>query len=198
MDPQVGTSFIPKRPLGETARGSASGFLFLVSLLIFIASIVAGGGAFGYGVLLNQQVASKSASLANAQGAFDPPAIQDLLRVDARIQNARRVMDKHTAPSALFAFLSQNTLATVQFTAMNYAISADGSASLTLDGQAKTFSDVALQSDAFGGGKILKDVIFSSINVAQNGVTFTVKATVSPSFLLYKSTLANQTTPTTQ
>lgn len=194
MDPQVGASFIPKKPLGENGRGpGASGFFFLIGMILFIASILAAGAAFAYGALLNQQITQKSASLDKAQGAFDLPSIQDLLRIDSRMQSARAVMDKHVAPSGLFALLSDATLATVQFTSLDYVVASDGSAALTLEGQAKSFSDVALQSDSFGASKKLKDVIFSNIKVGNNGiVTFSVKATAVPNLLLYGIALSTQ------
>jgi hypothetical protein len=47
MDPQVSASFIPKKPLEEVRGGAgASGLIFLLALLIFIASLVAAGALF--------------------------------------------------------------------------------------------------------------------------------------------------------
>jgi len=191
MDPQVGTSFIPKQPLTNTPmRGSGFGLIFLIALLIFIASLVAAGAAFLYQQYLQNAIVSKSHSLALAQGAYDPAVIQDLERLDTRINQAEILLKSHIAASGLFAFLSTQTLQNVYFTAFTYELKPDGSVSLTLQGVADSFSTVALQSDQFGNSKYLKDVIFSSIAVAQNGtVTFGVSATVDPSVVSYVNSL---------
>ena len=100
------------------------------------------------------------------------------------------MLNKHIAPSALFSFLSQQTLEKVSFKTFSYAVQTDGSAKITLAGTADSFSTVALQSDQFGSSKVLKDVVFSGIAVATDGsVDFTVSATVDQSLLSYAASL---------
>lgn len=193
MDPQVQASFIPKKPLdtGIRPRGAGFGLLFLIALLVFIASIVAAGAVFLYQQYLQNAIASKSNSLTLAEGAFDPSTIEDLLRLDSRINNAESLLAKHVAPSALFDFLSQQTLQNVSFSSFDYELQSDGSATLSLTGQADSFSTVALQSDQFGASQALKDVVFSNISVDQTGkIAFSVQATVEPALLLYSNALS--------
>lgn len=160
------------------------------SLLLFLASLAAAGGVFLYGQYLNNSIAAKADSLKRAEGAYDPGVIEDLIRLDSRIIEARELMQKHVAPTALFTFLSTATLESVQFTNFNYALEADGSALISLDGIARSFSAVALQSDNFGASRALRNVIFSDIAVGETGaVSFKVSATVDPSLLLYSKTL---------
>jgi len=187
MDPQVSTSFIPKQALNaEKARTGGVGLFLLISILIFVLSIIAAGAAFAYTGLLNQRLAGQKASLDLQKGAFDPATIQDLLRLDSRLQQSRALLTKHVAPSAIFNFLAQNTLVNVQFTSFDYALNTDGSANLQLNGTADSFSTIALQSDALGKSSVLKDVIFSGINIgADNRVSFNVSAVVDPSLLSY-------------
>lgn len=194
MDPQVSTSFIPKAALtAEKARGGGVGLFFLISLLIFIISIIAAGGAFAYTGILNTKLASQKASLTLQQGAFDPATINDLLRLDSRITQAKQLLNQHVAPSAIFTFLAQNTLVNVQFTSFTYSLNDDGSASIELDGITDSFATIALQSDALGASSALKDVIFSDIGVDQTGrVTFTVSATVEPDLISYSKQQATQ------
>ncbi|MDE1924827.1 MAG: hypothetical protein KGH79_01445 [Patescibacteria group bacterium] len=201
MDPQVQASFIPKKPLdtGVRSRGAGFGLLFLISLLVFIASIVAAGSVFLYQQYLTKAIADKSHSLTLAEGAFDPSVIEDLLRLDSRINNANSLLSKHVAPSALFDFLSQQTLQNVSFSSFGYSLQNDGSATLTLTGEADSFSTVALQSDQFGASQTLKNVVFSNISVGQTGkITFSVSAVVVPALLRYSGSLsgaANITQP---
>jgi hypothetical protein len=187
MDPQVNTSFIPKAALtAEKARSGGIGLFLLISILIFILSIIAAGGAFAYTGILNSNLAKNKADLAQQQGAFDPATIQELLKLDSRIEQGKLLLNKHVASSALFNFLSQNTLVNVQFSSFNYLLNADGTATVQLEGSADSFSTIALQSDALGKSSALKDVVFSGIAVdTSNRVTFTVNATVDPSLISY-------------
>lgn len=194
--PQAPTSFIPKKPFETGAtyneRGGA-GFLFFISLFIFIASVVAAGGVFAYQGILNSSIAGKQGSLKKDEAAFDPQTISDLVRMDARINAAGTLLNKHVAPSAVFAFLSQQTLQRVQFTNFQYTLNSDGSAAVVLAGTADGFSTVALQSDQFGAASgVLKDVLFSDIKTGNGGsITFSVSATVSAAFINYAKNLGN-------
>lgn len=193
MDPQVPASFIPKKPLNvETRARAGGGLLFLLSLLIFVASLIAGGATFLYGQYLTTAITAKDESLKRAEAAYDPGVIQDLIRLDARIGEARTRMDKHVAPTALFSLLSTETLESVQFTGFEYSLLSDGSAEIAMSGTGKNFSAVALQSDQFGASRLLRNVVFSDIAIGEAGeVTFKVSATVDPTLLLYRKTLSN-------
>lgn len=172
------------------------GLLFFLALLIFIASLVAGGASFLYRQYLKGAIASKDESLKRAEAAYDAGVIQDLVRLDARITEAKSLMDKHVAPSAFFTYLSNTTLESVQFMDFSYGLSGDGSADIRLGGKGKSFSAVALQSDQFGASRVLKNVVFSEIKVDGTGVvTFAVTATVDPSLLLYRKSLTQGSSP---
>lgn len=188
MDPAAQGSFIPKQSLAAANRGSSFGLVFLIALLIFVMSIVAAGAAFGYTRLLEGQLARKDTQLTLAEGAFNAGTIQSLVRMDSRLVQAKTLLQKHVAPSALFSFLSTIVLERVQFRSLDFTLGQDGGATITLTGAADSFSTVALQSDQFGASKVLRDVIFSGISVNENGrVTFTVNATVLPELLLFSS-----------
>lgn len=191
-------SFIPKKPLTE-ARGGGRGFsglVFLVAVLVFVASVAAAGGAFMYQRLLQQSLDSKKNSLAKYQEAFDLPSIQALVRFDSRIREAKTILASHVSPSAIFAFLSEQTLERVQFLSMKYELGDDGVGSISLEGVTNSFSTIALQSDQLGASKALKDIVFSDITVEEGGkVSFTVSAKVDPALLLYSKNLTTQALP---
>lgn len=187
MDPQVPTSFIPKKPLvGEGRSGGSSGLITLLAILIFVASVVAAGGAFAYGKYLDRAIADKDSSLKKAEGAFDTASIVDLSRLDIRLGEARELLGSHVAPSGVFTFLSATTLERVQFTSLTLDIGGDGSGKILLSGVADSFSSLALQSDQFSAAKVLRDVVFSGISTDTAGrVQFSVSASVDPSLLSY-------------
>ena len=193
MDPVGQGSFIPKQSLAAAGRGGGMGLVFLLAIIIFALSIVSAGAAFGYTQILKNTIAGKDESLRKAEGAFNPGTIQDLLRLDNRLTQARLLLQKHVAPSALLYFLSTITLERVQLNSFEMGLNSNGSASLTVTGSADSFSSVALQSDQFGATKLLKDVIFSGISVNESGkIGFTVTATVDPSLMLYSSSITQQ------
>lgn len=199
MDPVAQGSFIPKQSLAAASRGSGMGLLVLLAILIFIMSLVAAGAAYGYQYYLTGQIASKDASLRAAEGAFNPGTIQELVRMDSRLNQAETLLGKHVAPSAIFYFLSTITLERVQLTSLDYNLQPDGSATLALGGTADSFSSVALQSDQFGSSKSLRDIIFSGINVNDSGkVNFSVNASVDPALISYSKNLQQQAATQTQ
>lgn len=158
----------------------------LISVLIFVASLLAAGGAFAYGAYLDKAIASKKESLKTAEGAFDIRSIQDLERLDVRLDEAEHLIQNHIAPSGLFTFLSSATLERVQFTSLSLEISSDGAGHITMAGVADSFSSLALQSDQFSVAKVLRNVIFSGIATDSTGrVIFSVSADVDHSLLSY-------------
>lgn len=152
-------------------------------------SVVAAGAAFAYQGYLSSSIDSKKTSLQRSEGAYDLPVIQDLVRIDSRLGQAKVLLQRHTAPSAVFDILSQLTLARVQLTSFDYALQSDGSAQLRLAGVGDSFSTVALQSDQFGSSRVLHDIVFSGVTVDQGGVSFSVTATVDPAAISYAKSL---------
>ncbi len=200
MDNPLQPSFIPKKPLsGPSVRssGAAFGMFFvLVATLIFVASLFAAGGAFVFKGFLHSSIASKSDTLQKAEAAFDPSTIQDLVRLDARINNAESLLQKHITALSIFNFFAQQTLQNVQFTGFTYELQENGSAQVSLTGISDGFATVALQSDQFGASKVLKNVVFSNIVVNATGrIGFNVKADLDPSLLSYAKNLTAAPVP---
>ena len=197
MDAQPQASFIPKKPLetGPLSRAGGSawgGLVFLICLFIFIVSIVGAVGVFAYKLYLTNSIASKADFLKKAEGAFDPSVIQELIRIDSRINQAQLLLQKHVAPSGIFKFLEAQTLGQVQFDSFDYVLGDNDTAQVTLKGQADNFSTIALQSDQFSASKVLKNVVFSGILLGTNGkISFTVVANVNPSLINYAKNLGS-------
>jgi len=189
------TSFIPKRPLVENAAPMRShvGILWFIVLILFIASLLAAGGAFVFQQYLQNSIRTQSDSLARAQAAYDPAVINNIIRLDSRIIQTKALLQNHIAPSSIFAFLGNITLQNVRFSDFSYSINPNGSAALTLNGEALDFASVALQSDAFSQNRNLKDVLFSDINIdgGTGHIVFNVSAIVDSSLLLYRNSYAS-------
>src|SRR3989344_2769871 len=169
MDPTPQSSFIPKQPLNAPSRsGIFGGLLFIIAFGVFVVSLAAAGGVLAYGNILQGQLADKDKSLRADQNAFDPKTIEEYVRLDTRMVQARALISRHVDPLPVFDFLSTIALQKVQFTSF----------------------DFTLQSDASGATRDLKDVIFSGVNIGAVGaVTFSVDATIDKSRILFSNTL---------
>ncbi len=192
MPPQVRTSFIPKKQIiaGPAVSSGGVGLLFLVSLIIFVGSIVLGGGAFAYQKYLSQSIQSKGDSLARARAAFEPATIQDLTRLDKRLTQVHKLLDSHTAPSSIFDLLAATTLSSIAYTQFDFSVGPDGKNLLKLHGKAPAFDAVALQSDQMNTLRMLHDVIYSGFAVSKEGIVdFDVNATIDPALTNYRTVL---------
>lgn len=188
MEPQFRTSFIPKQPIAQTAQSPSrvASFVTLAALIVFLISLALALSAFLYEQFLKTSIARKGESLQRAEAAFDPALLQELTRLDARINSADELLGKHVAASALFRFLEEGTLASVRFNSFNYAVTADNRITLAMRGEASSFGAVALQSDVFGKSRFIREPIFSNLTLNQEGnVVFDLSAFVSPDLVSF-------------
>lgn len=196
--PELKTSFIPKRPLTQPESAGASsrrpvGIVMLIMLALFLLSLVLTGGLYFYKALLEQQVKSMSASVDRARTAIDPALIERVTRFDGRIDAAEQVIEKHRVVSPLFALLERLTLPTVRFEMFRFAVDERGKLILSLSGEAKSYSALALQADLFGEDASIKEPIFSNLRLnAEGNVSFDFSAVVNPPSLSFKELFAGR------
>lgn len=197
METKFQTSFIPKQPVTDTVHQSSSaGLLFLITFVLFIASIAAAGGVYLYGQYVNQAIVEGKKQLDRNENAFDPTTIQELTRLNDRISSADILIKQHMAVSNLFAVLSDTTLKNVRFNDFSYAKAGDGKVNITMKGQATSYETVALQSRAFtdpGLRNVFRSPIFGDLNLDQSGnVTFSFSASVDPALVSYYKTIKDR------
>lgn len=206
MDGNFQASFIPKKPLVPT-QGAQShthvSIFSILSVLIFIVSIVAAVGVVLWVRILEQSVEESKVTLQRSRESFDPRLIDELKRVNTRIDVAKELMQKHLAISNFFDVIESFTLRSVRFSNFSYIFEPDtNNILLSMNGEAESFSAIALQSDVLGKTKSLVNPILSNLAQTEKGrITFTLNATVPPSILLYKDTVvgaASTTTPALQ
>lgn len=199
MEPEFKTSFMPKQPIApqpqRALRGGSVSLMFLLTLIVFLVAVLASSGLFLYQQFLISSIERKSQDLESARASFEPALIQELTRLDARIETAESLLGSHVALSQLFVFLESNTVSSVQFNDFRFAALSDEGATITMNGKARNFGSVALQSDRFGDSSVIQEPIFSNLNVDAFGdVTFTVDAFINPRLLSYRASL-NQRAP---
>jgi hypothetical protein len=191
MESKISTSFIPKKVLNTAPKrdkGSNIGIVFLITLIIFISVIALAVSAFLYQQFLVQDINRKKSSLERARAAFDPNLIQELSRLDDRIQASNSILDNHQIVSSLFDLLENITLKSISFDNFSYKTDEAGRVSIVMDGRASNFSSVALQSDVFSDSKFIEEPIFSNLNLDNKGnVIFNFAAFINPQLVLYKN-----------
>lgn len=190
------TSFIPKKSLTaptRQAKGSSIGVFFLFTLVIFIGVIALAIGVFLYQQFIIKSIEQKSASLERASAAFEPAIIQEISRLDVRINSAQDILDNHKAISAFFDLLEVSTLKSVSFENLDYRTDESGRTTISMEGRARNFSSVALQSDIFGKNKFIQEPIFSNLNLDRKGdVIFNFSAFIDPRLISYEKAILSQ------
>lgn len=193
MDPRFQTSFIPKKPIVSTTSSRSSStvnLLTLVSTIIFVTTLALSGAAFFYKGIVAKQIESDKQTLERARGSFDPELIEQITRLDTRIETARTLLASHISVNPLFDFISTITLPSVRFRDFDYSYLSPEKISISMTGQARNYASVALQSDVLNAQKNLKEVTIGDMSLSGAGdISFSVSATVDPKVLLYSATL---------
>lgn len=200
MEQNTHTSFIPKKSLSTVSQRQAEqksrnniGVVFLLSLIIFVGAIAIAIGVFLYQQFLLQSIERKSASLERARAEFEPALIEEMSRLDTRIQSAKNILSEHKAASSFFNMLEDNTLVSIQFENLEYKTDETGRTKILMKGIASNFSSVALQSDIFGENKFIQEPIFSNLNLDDKGdVIFDFSAFIDPRIISYENTVISQ------
>ena len=196
MENSFQTSFIPKKTTQTSLAvvKEPKGFLFILSVIIFIITLVVAGGAFAYKKYLSNQESTLSTSLSKTRGGFEKSTIDELELFNKRTEVASLLLKNHATPSVIFGMLGEVTIPSVQYTSFNFQ-SNNGGYSVSLKGLAKDYRSIALQSDAFNTskGKSFKNVLFSDlVKDKNNNVSFNLKFDIDPGLLSFEKNLTKK------
>ncbi|MEA3399025.1 MAG: PilN domain-containing protein [Patescibacteria group bacterium] len=198
MDTQIKTSFIPKKPLATSKKKKEKrplGILSFISIIIILGVGFWIGGLFIYKNILVNQKAQLSESLKISRSSFELNTVSELENFNRKVNVSKDVLRSHHVITPLFDVLEEITLPSVQFTKFIYQ--ADNNKFLVLlDGLAKDYTSVALQSEEFNLNKsrYFKNVVFSDLTLSENldskgFVSFSLSFSIDPSLLSYENYL---------
>lgn len=185
------TSFIPKKQTSAVSSGGrikkkGSDLFTLVAFVIFITMIVVAVGTFLYKIKLENDIQTQREQIKTASESIDKEFLDEILRLDTRVNSVKRLLDNHLAPSKIFPILEENTYKTLKFNNLSYSINGRDVV-LSGSGIAAGFPTIVLQSDAYGDAG-LRDVIFSGLGETNGGlVTFSFSAKMGLDKIEYKS-----------
>lgn len=197
MESGIQSSFIPHdagvaiapRQSGAGSKG-LSELALLIAIVLFVSSAALAAAVFLYDQYVQSSAASKLDQLKRAKAAFEPSLIQQLTRLDDRMNAAEQVLVAHIAPSAFFDALQQSTLTTVSFSTLNLDITDSQHMNLKMTGVAQSVNSIALQADLFSKSGVIESPIFSDITREKDGVHFTVAAVLNPAAISYEHEVA--------
>src|SRR3989344_3648351 len=190
MEPKFQSSFIPKGPVATNATIPAMGsreksLLGFLGLVIFVLAVGLSLLVLGYNQFEKYRIKKMGGELEVARTNLELNSIKELSKADARIISAEALLNNNVVLSPLFDFLESSTVKTVRFTEFNLSTTKEGVV-LTMKGQARGYSAVALQADIFSKSSNLRNSIFSDLNLDDRGnVIFAMKAIVEPTLLSY-------------
>jgi hypothetical protein len=180
METGIKSSFIPSdavvSPARKVAQRTSFADLFiLIGVVLVVASAALAVAVFLYVQYLQQSSASKVEQLQRAKEAFEPALIQELTRLDDRMQVADRILKGHISPSA------------IAYDNLSFKANDAQNMSLQMSGVAASVNSVALQADYLGRSGTIVNPIFSNIARKTDGVHFELSALVNPLALKYSS-----------
>jgi hypothetical protein len=189
METKFQTSFIPKTTLDPIANNAAHkplGFFSFITSIIFFITVLVAGGAFGWDKYLESSKAKTKSDLDRNIKSFEPQTLDEYVRLNNRIDSAKALLAKHVAVSYVFDFLQEQTIQSVKFNDFKYEVGVDGGATLTMNGQAKSYNAIAYQAEVFGKERSLKTPLFSNLDLDTFGnVIFNFTTKVDPGFITY-------------
>lgn len=192
MDPKFQPSFIPKKNelVGDSfkrPKGVSGGLFYVLGVSLFVLAVVSSAGVFAYEKYLQNRISGMQEDLEAARQALNPSLVKEISRSNARIVSAKEILSSHISITNLFSFLEEQTLQSLRFSDFSFSSDNAGKASIVMNGEARDYRTVALQSDIFSRSPNLKNVSFTGLDLNDSGnVTFSFKANVVPEFLLYE------------
>lgn len=196
------TSFIPKQSVVDNPVAKASRPISLVTTVAFVVlllSLALAGGAYGYAQLLENEInrpcpdstaaettgCGLKASLEKERQALDDDLLVEFRRLDAKLTLAERLLDRHITALPILDLLQGKTLETIRYDSLDY-----NNQTLQIVGVARSYEDIAVQSNVFDKEKTISGFIFSDLNLDANGnVVFKLAITVDEELLDYELSL---------
>ena len=203
MESSSQTSFIPKKPIATgpvSYGGGGISVVTVVCVIVFFGSVALSVGAYLYKNILSHQLENKKEDLNKAKKGYELDTIEDLKRLDTRIETVKGLLQNHVSMTTFFGLIEESTLRSVRFSDLSIGNSGSsvsstdsgkvGTLQFKMSGVAKSYSSVALQAKVFTDSKKFKEPVVSNLNLGDSGnVSFSVVASVDSSSLLYKDTL---------
>lgn len=191
MQPQFQTSFIPKKPVLDSQKNGitivrSTNIFSTLATLIFVITLLASGGLFGYKYYLIKQITEADTALNEARAAFNTGKIQELLDASTRINTVKSLLENHFVVSELLVLLEQLTVKNIHFEDFAYHNN-NSTISVNLTGESVSYNALTQQSDIFKGSDFFQNQNFYDLSLTDKGsIKFKFTANILPELVSYK------------
>lgn len=181
-------SFVPHNEHRTRRHVHPGGPVVIISFLIFLISAGLATGAYFYTRFLETKLESKKIELAEAENSLDRSTAEELIRLSDRLRISSELLQNHIAVTPLYQELERVTLPSVQYTL--FALDTEATPRIELEGEARSYASIALQSDSFGGNRYFKNPVFSAFEPTEDGrIRFKLTLDVDPSLFVFARTI---------
>ncbi len=182
----INSSFIPKNEFKKAPTrksGSRVNVFFLISLIIFLASIVGSVGVYLWKKDLEKSNEISLKKLKAIDSAAMTESIKKYVNVSRKIKASRELLKKHYNILPIFAYLEKETLKDVTLKGLTLS-EKDQYIEVSSSGEAPALSDLQLQSRAYAENKNVSGLILSNITKSREGMSvFDLNFKVNKDFL---------------
>ncbi|MBI2474149.1 MAG: hypothetical protein HYV68_00440 [Candidatus Taylorbacteria bacterium] len=194
MDQKFRTSFIPKQEVIRTEVRQPTDFRLsifsIIALGVFGAAAILAVAVFVYQHSLIKSIGKMNADLVAARQAFQPQFVETLIRLDQRLESAKKILAHHNGVGPVLAFLEEETLKDVRYKNLEYVYDSNGNMKISMAGEARNFITIASQSALWSGEHRIVNPIFNNLNVDEKDMAkFTFESSLETPLFLYKNSV---------
>lgn len=165
----------------ETISAGLPWRLSIFAIIVFSLSLMAYFGLrFGYQATIERTIESTDTALEELARTVSKEEQDKFLIFYSQILNLKTALEKRLFISSIFPLIEKYIVNTVYFTSAQVAAS---DRTLTLQGVAFTFDDIAQQIGVFERASEIQSVSISGLRVQVGSVLFTLTLTIKPEAL---------------
>ena len=140
----------------------------LIAMILFTLSLLAAVGVFVYKDLLEKRLEEAQAGLGAVSSEDSRKSIEEVRIYHDKLRVAENLLDNHIAPSLLFEEIENSTKKTVQFQSLEFVHDPGFEAMITLGGNTKEFSSLALQKMQLFEDSFLSQFVIQDISTSES------------------------------
>ena len=195
MDPQVRSSFIPKKPLpvqsGRAPRPRKKSFdmLSFVGTILFLIALGATGYTYWIEKSIQANINDLATELQEVKDDIDFAKLEEFEAFERKLETVERLLNAHSLMSGLLTTMNENTLHNVGYSSFAYGVEENNQHQVKITGTAASYNALSLQTDEFRRNELFDGFSFEELQVAEEGtggVTFGLTLRVNDEELLFR------------
>ena len=160
---------------------------FILSLSVFVLSILGMGAAYGINLYLDSQIAAIEDNLLAQEETLKPAVIRELDSFDKQVRILRDLGEVRGGYAPLLYELSSIVVSGVQYTSATVSLTSEGTYTVTVRATANSLITYLQQAEVIASLEgVLRDISLSSYTIqredaGRNSVAFVLEVSLSPS-----------------